>query len=84
MVATHALDRVQELDPLNLFKDPVGKEVQGYREVIESPIDFSTIRRRSQWGLYGSIHDLALDVKLLCSNAVTFNGVGSVYDKEAS
>ncbi|CAN0563708.1 unnamed protein product, partial [Ectocarpus sp. 12 AP-2014] len=55
-----------------------------YAEAIEHPIDFSTIRRRSQWELYGSIHELALDVQLLCANARTFNGPGTIYHKEAT
>ncbi|CAN0225389.1 unnamed protein product [Ectocarpus sp. 12 AP-2014] len=84
MVATLALDRLQQLDPLNLFKDPVPDGVEGYAEAIEHPIDFSTIRRRSQWELYGSIHELALDVQLLCANARTFNGPGTIYHKEAT
>ena len=83
MVATHALDRLQQLDPLNLFKDPVSG-VPGYTEAIEFPIDFTTIRRRSQWGLYGSIRDLALDVQLLCANAMAFNDADSIYYTEAT
>eukprot|EP00903_Cladosiphon_okamuranus_P020168 g18514.t1 len=50
MIAKHALDGLQQLDPLNLFMDTV-TGVPGYTEVIKSPIDFSTIRRRSQRGL---------------------------------
>ncbi|CAN0234774.1 unnamed protein product, partial [Ectocarpus fasciculatus] len=84
MVATLALDRLQQLDPLNLFKDPVPDGVEGYAEAIEHPIDFSTIRRRSQWELYGSVRELALDVQLLCANARTFNGPGTIYHKEAT
>ncbi|CAN0393130.1 unnamed protein product, partial [Hapterophycus canaliculatus] len=84
MVAAFALDRLQQLDPLNLFKDPVPAGVAGYAEAIEFPIDFSTIRRRSQWGLYGAIQDLALDVQLLCANARTFNPAGTIYYKEAT
>lgn len=84
MVATLALDRLQQLDPMNLFKDPVPVGVAGYAEAIEYPIDFSTIRRRSQWELYGSIRDLALDVQLMCANAMTFNGAGTIYHKEAT
>ncbi|CAN0558809.1 unnamed protein product, partial [Ectocarpus sp. 12 AP-2014] len=83
MVATFALDRLQQLDPLNLFKDPVPDGVEGYAEAIEYPIDFSTIRRRSQWELYGSIHQLALDVQLLCANARSFNDPGTVYHTAA-
>ncbi|CAN0423649.1 unnamed protein product, partial [Ectocarpus sp. 8 AP-2014] len=83
MVGTFALDRLQQLDPLNLFKDPVPDGVEGYAETIEYPIDFSTIRRWSQWELYGSIQQLALDVQLLCANARTFNDPGTVYHTEA-
>lgn len=84
MVATFALDRLQQLDTFNFFKEPVPAGVAGYAEAIEFPIDFTTIRRRSQWGLYGSIQEVALDVQLLCANARTFNGPDSVYYKEAT
>lgn len=83
LVATLALDRLQELDPLDLFKDPVPSGVAGYAETIDFPIDFSTIRRRSQWGLYASIGELALDVDLLCANAKAFNAPGTVYHTAA-
>lgn len=83
LVATLALDRLQELDPLDLFKDPVPSGVAGYAETIEFPIDFSTIRRRSQWGLYASIRELALEVELLCANAKAFNAPGTVYHTAA-
>lgn len=83
LVATLALDRLQELDPLDLFKDPVPSGVAGYAETIDFPIDFSTIRRRSQWGLYASIGELALEVDLLCANAKAFNAPGTVYHTAA-
>lgn len=84
MVGTLALDRLQQLDPLDLFKDPVPSGVAGYAEAIPFPIDFSTIRRRSQWDVYGSITDLTLDVQLLCANAMAFNGPGTVYHSAAT
>lgn len=83
LVVTLVLDRLQELDPLDLFKDPVPSGVAGYAEAIDFPIDFSTIRRRSQWGLYASIRELAFDIELLCANATTFNAVGTVYHTAA-
>lgn len=83
LVATLALDRLQELDPLDLFKDPVPSGVAGYAETIDFPIDFSTIRRRSQWGLYTSIGEVALEVELLCANAKAFNAPGTVYHTAA-
>ena len=79
IVATMALDRLQELDPLDLFKNPVPDGVDGYAEAIPYPSDFSTIRRRMQWGLYKSLPDLALDVQLLCANAMTFNPPGTAF-----
>lgn len=84
LVTTLALDRLQRLDPLDLFKDPVPAGVTGYAEAIPFPIDFSTVRRRSQWEVYGSIRDVALDVELLCANARAFNGPGTVYHSAAT
>lgn len=84
LVTTLALDRLQQVDPLDLFKDPVPAGVAGYAEAIPFPIDFSTIRRRSQWNVYGSLTDLALDVQLLCANARAFNGPGTIYHSAAT
>lgn len=78
-VSELALDRLQELDPFQLFAEPVSKDVKDYYTVIRYPIDFSTIRRRAQWGLYGSLVCVALEVKLMCANARAFNGEGSFY-----
>lgn len=83
LVITLALDRLQHLDPCDLFAEPV-YGVVGYAERIQFPIDFATIRRRAQWEVYGSLTDLALDVELLCANARTFNGPESIYGQAAT
>lgn len=84
LVITLALDRLQDLDPFDLFAEPVPQGVVGYAEAIEFPIDFSTIRRRAQWEVYGSLTDLALDVELLCANALAFNAKESIYHNAAT
>lgn len=79
LVATPALDTLQRLDPVNLFKDPVPASVPGYAESIEHPMDFSTIRQRLQRAQYASVGNIAQDVRLLCDNAMMFNGKITVY-----
>ena len=75
---------MQLLDPANVFKDPVPDSVPGYAEAIKDPIDFSTIRRRLQQGIYGKITDIESDVRLLCENAMVFNAPGTIYYKAAT
>lgn len=91
MVATLALDQLQQLDPLGLFKTtaPAPPPAAAAAAAIRG---FTTIRRRSQsqsqsggGGGYGSIRDLALDVqRLLRSNATAFNCTGPDRHKEAT
>lgn len=81
---TLSLDRLQQLDPLDLFAEPVPPGVVGYAEAIQFPIDFSTIRRRAQWEVYGTLTDVELDVELLCANARAFNDASTVYHKSAT
>lgn len=78
MVVTMALDRLQDRDSLNVLKGLVADAGGGYTEAIRCPIDFSTIRRRLQWGLYESLTDLAEDVKLLCKKTMDFTSPGTV------
>lgn len=82
MVAKHALERLQELDHLGLFANPV-EGVPGDYLAVEFPIDFATIRRRLLSGAYGSIGDLAREVQLLCANTMKFNGPGDVFHERA-
>lgn len=78
MVVTMALDRLQDIDSLNVLKGLVADASEGYTETIRCPIDLSTIRRRLQWGLYESLTDLAEEVKLLCKKTMEFNSPGTV------
>lgn len=79
LVSMLALDRLQQLDPLDLFRDPVPAGVKGYADAIKFPIDFSTIRRRVRRDAYVSVMDLAAEIRLLCANAKTFNSNVSVW-----
>eukprot|EP00752_Nemacystus_decipiens_P011284 g10027.t1 len=82
MAGTHALDRLEDIDQFGLFRQPV-TGVDGYTEVIKHPMDFATIRRRLQRGKYPCIHHLAKDMKLVCTNAMTFNAPGDLHYTEA-
>lgn len=84
LVAVAALDRLQELDPADHFRYPVPENVVGCAEAIKQPIDFSTIRRRLQWGQYRSIADVEREVKLLCTNALEFNPPDSIFHDAAT
>ncbi|KAJ0388917.1 hypothetical protein P43SY_011931 [Pythium insidiosum] len=53
--------------------DPVALNLPTYTEVIKHPMDFGTIKRRLDEGLYVAVDDFVADVELVFTNARTFN-----------
>ncbi|GET93379.1 bromodomain factor 2 protein, putative [Leishmania tarentolae] len=65
-------------DTLAMFHYPVSAtEVPGYYEVIETPMDLSTIRKNIEQGKYTTDGEVENDVVLMLSNALEFNEKGS-------
>lgn len=57
-----------------LLCDPVDfKEFPDYRDVIETPLDFETIRLRLYLGEYSTFDEYNEDVRLVLNNARTYN-----------
>ena len=48
-----------------------------YLTAVKQPMDFGTIKRRLEQGLYGSPEQFRADCGLVWANARTYNAVGS-------
>lgn len=57
------------------FLYPVG-DLPGYRDVVEYPMDISTMEKKLSSKLYASADDFAEDVKLMFRNCYAFNRMG--------
>ncbi|CBZ26150.1 conserved hypothetical protein [Leishmania mexicana MHOM/GT/2001/U1103] len=65
-------------DTLAMFHYPVSAtEVPGYYDVVETPMDLSTIRKNIEQGKYRTDAEVENDVVLMLSNALDFNEKGS-------
>ena len=77
------MGRLQKKDTYGVFAKPVDEEeVPGYFDIINSPMDFSTIRSTIAAGGYATWAAFAADVKLLTNNAMTFNPPDTIYHKQ--
>uniref|UniRef100_A0A803LGS2 Bromo domain-containing protein n=1 Tax=Chenopodium quinoa TaxID=63459 RepID=A0A803LGS2_CHEQI len=78
------LDRLQKKDTYGVFADPVDpEELPDYHEVIENPMDFSTVRKKLASGAYSSLEQFEKDVFLICSNAMQYNAPDTIYFRQA-
>ncbi|CAJ1036453.1 Bromodomain, putative [Leishmania lindenbergi] len=65
-------------DTLAMFHHPVSStEVPGYYDVVEAPMDLSTIRKNIDADRYNTDAEVENDVALMLSNALEFNEKGS-------
>ncbi|EFN53753.1 hypothetical protein CHLNCDRAFT_136360 [Chlorella variabilis] len=71
------LARCQKKDVHSMFKEPVTEAIApGYFAVIQRPMDFSTMRAKAQRGEYASWDGLRADMRLMFTNALTYNAQG--------
>ncbi|KAF6168176.1 hypothetical protein GIB67_011561 [Kingdonia uniflora] len=78
------LDKLQKKDAYGVYAEPVDpEELPDYHEIIEKPMDFSTIRKKLASGAYSNLEKLENDVFLLCSNAMQYNAPETIYFKQA-
>jgi hypothetical protein len=62
------------------FRQPVdweGLELYDYPEIIQKPMDLSTIKENFENGYYRTASELATDVRLIFMNAMTYNDPSS-------
>ncbi|GAB4838665.1 hypothetical protein Ancab_028209 [Ancistrocladus abbreviatus] len=78
------LDRLQKKDTYGVFAEPVDpEELPDYHEVIEHPMDFSTVRKKLTIGSYANLEQFEKDVFLICSNAMQYNAPDTIYFRQA-
>ncbi|KAL6493274.1 hypothetical protein OROGR_033033 [Orobanche gracilis] len=78
------LDRLQKKDTHGVFSEPVDiNELPDYFELIEQPMDFGTLRKKLDGGVYKNLEELEADVFLICSNAMQYNSPNTVYYRQA-
>ncbi|CAM0870489.1 unnamed protein product [Alopecurus aequalis] len=78
------LDRLQKKDTYGVYSEPVDpEELPDYHELIEHPMDFSTIREKLLNDSYTILEQFETDVFLLTANAMSYNSEDSVYYRQA-
>ncbi|XP_006346205.1 uncharacterized protein [Solanum tuberosum] len=78
------LDKLQKKDIYGVYAEPVDpEELPDYHEVIDNPMDFTTVRNKLRTGSYVTLEQLESDIFLICSNAMQYNSSDTVYHKQA-
>ncbi|KAK9863750.1 hypothetical protein WJX84_003356 [Apatococcus fuscideae] len=81
---TRVLDRVQQKDWYEIFKEPVTDDVApGYSEKIARPMDFKKIRAQLDAGFYKTWDSLMEDMETMFNNAMIYNTDDTVYHQQA-
>jgi hypothetical protein len=58
--------------------DPLRDSAPNYFQVITSPMDLGTMKRKLTDGTYKSAREFVDDFRLVCNNAIKFNGENSM------
>nr|KYP47790.1 Bromodomain and PHD finger-containing protein 3 [Cajanus cajan] len=78
------LDRLQKKDTHGVFSEPVDpEELPDYHDIIKQPMDFGTVRKKLDGGLYADLEQFEKDVFLICSNAMQYNSADTIYHRQA-
>ncbi|KAJ3706823.1 hypothetical protein LUZ61_010528 [Rhynchospora tenuis] len=78
------LDRLQKKDTYGVYSEPVDpEELPDYHDIIQHPMDFSTVRNKLSSGTYKSLEQFEKDVLLISSNAMEYNAPDTVYFRQA-
>uniref|UniRef100_A0A803LY70 Bromo domain-containing protein n=1 Tax=Chenopodium quinoa TaxID=63459 RepID=A0A803LY70_CHEQI len=78
------LDKLQKKDTYGVYAEPVDpEELPDYHDVVEHPMDFSTVRKKLANGSYSTLEQFESDVFLISSNAMQYNAPETVYHKQA-
>ena len=78
--ATAVLERSMKRPQCELFLEPVDPDEDGcpdYLDIIKDPMDFGTVKENLEAGHYGTIAEMCQHIRLVFSNAKTFNADGS-------
>lgn len=78
------LKTLEKRDPQQFFAWPVTDNIApGYSHIISKPMDFSTMKRKIDENLYSTLQDFIGDFRLMCTNAMEYNHVDTIYYKTA-
>lgn len=78
------LDRLQKKDTYGVFSEPVDPdELPDYHDIIEHPMDFGTLRKKLDGGVYSCLEQFEDDIFLICSNAMQYNAPDTIYFRQA-
>ncbi|KAI0643446.1 hypothetical protein C8Q79DRAFT_979029 [Trametes meyenii] len=83
-VLTKLIAQIKKKDDYAFFLQPVDlAQVPSYTDVISRPMDLGTMTAKVEKGKYRSLEEFASDIRLVTSNAKTFNPPGTIYHTEA-
>ncbi|CDO72033.1 hypothetical protein BN946_scf184943.g68 [Trametes cinnabarina] len=83
-VLTKLITQIKKKDDYAFFLQPVDPaQVPGYADVISRPMDLGTMTTKVERGRYKSLEEFASDLRLVTTNAKTFNPPGTIYYTEA-
>jgi len=71
------LGKREEAWPFSQPVDPIALGIPDYFDIIKHPMDLGTIKKRLGTGVYKSQLEFAADVRLVFTNALTYNQPGS-------
>ncbi|KAG6785567.1 hypothetical protein POTOM_007131 [Populus tomentosa] len=75
---------VGKKDTYGVFSEPVDpEELPDYFDIVENPMDFSTVRKKLDEGAYAHLEQFEKDVLLICSNAMQYNPSDTIYFRQA-
>lgn len=78
----HLLKALEKRDPQQFFAWPVTDNIApGYSHIISKPMDFSTMKHKTDDNQYGSLQEFINDFRLMCTNAMEYNHIDTVYYK---
>jgi len=63
--------------PFNIPVDPISLGIPDYFDVIKYPMDFGTVLEHLKKDLYNGVEEFAEDIRLVFSNALSYNTPGS-------
>jgi hypothetical protein len=65
--------------PFRMPVDPIRDGAPNYLNVIKTPMDFHTMKKKLANSVYRSVQEFIDDIQLICDNAKLFNGPSSIY-----
>ncbi|CAN1143186.1 Bromodomain and PHD finger-containing protein 3 [Linum perenne] len=84
LVVFHVLILCCSKDTYGAFSEPVDpEELPDYHEIVDNPMDFMTLTKKLNEGVYSSLEQFEKDVFLICSNAMEYNASDTIYYRQA-